>query len=103
MLYAKKGNKVNSISEQDADKYLANGFIILDESGKTIKAPVPTDLPTLQMYYKQSAEIIDKLKSEIKALTDENAKLKSDLESAKTSKSRKPKSDKVDDEASDMQ
>lgn len=103
MLYAQKGNKVNRILEHETEKYLANGFMILDENGAILDAPVPTDLPTLQSFYKENVEIVKSLKADIKALTDENKSLKDALESAKTTKSRKSKADDKVDEQSEQQ
>lgn len=65
-MYAQKGNKVYNVNEQTKAQYLADGFDIVDDSGKVIENAPGKTVPYAE-YKRVSAENA--------RLTDENAKL----------------------------
>ena len=75
MMYAEKGNKVIQVSEQEMQRYIAQGFTITDDKGTVLKDAVPTDPSSLkQAYNKHIAEIanlkktIAELETKVKTL-----------------------------------
>lgn len=72
MLYAQKANVVTKITEEQVDKFVADGYRIIDEAGSLVKETAPTSIPALQQAYLDSV-------AEINVLKDEISKLKADL------------------------
>lgn len=84
MVYAERGNKVVSISEDAVQRYVEQGFTIKNASGEVIKDCVPTDMAALKKAYADD-------RAEIKALKEEIAKLKAQLVEKTTQKAQKEK------------
>ena len=71
MLYAQKANVVTRINEADADKYVANGYKVIDESGRIVKDTAPDNLTDLKNAYISNVAEINTLKGEIERLKAE--------------------------------
>lgn len=91
MMYAKRSNRVVQIAESEVNRYVEQGYTIVDEKGTVIKETVPTDLATLKLAYNKHIE-------EIKALKEENDTLKKEIESLKSKPSTKSTKAKVEKE-----
>jgi len=103
MLYAKQGNRVKKIHEEDINRFVEMGYTIIKENGTVVKDTVPVDIPSLQLGYRQKDAEIATLKAEIEQLQVEIANLKAELNLAtsestaptlteeKTEKAEKPK------------
>ena len=76
MIYAERGNRVKQISENDIEKYVGQGYKIVDDNGKVIKDTIPTDVTVLQTAYEKHTKAIEDL-------TAENTALKAELEALK--------------------
>ena len=86
----RKGNKILKISEDAIDRYMSQGYSVIDETGTVVNKATPVDTTTLKMEYSKMSDEIDSLKStieelegtieglnaDIKALTDDNTYLK---------------------------
>lgn len=121
MLYAKKSNRVQHIQESDIQRYLNQGYDIVDAKGNVIIETMPDNVAGLQTAFKRHIEEISKLKNTISGfeaqmvivtdentrLMEENAELKAALEQAeraratKTSKAKKAKDTEVAEEATE--
>lgn len=66
-MYAQKGNKVYSVTEQTKTQYLADGFDIVDDNGRIIDVA-----PNKTVSY-----------AEYKRVVDENAKLTAEIKKLK--------------------
>ena len=89
MLYAEKGNKVKNIDESQIDACVAQGYTIVDETGRVVRETIPTGLAELRLAYTQNAEEIAKLKSQIVALEAELASAQAAL-AAKATQASQP-------------
>jgi cell shape-determining protein MreC len=72
MLYAKKKNKIYRIKEDQQKQHLANGWDILDDSGKVVKKgnqPTPKRLKELEAENEALKKEITKLKKSAKEAT----------------------------------
>ena len=68
-IMVQRANVILEISEQEQDKYLAQGYDILDDSGNVVKKSIPTDIGRLRVAYHEALEEIEKLKAEVEKLT----------------------------------
>ena len=68
-IMVQRANVILEISEQEQDKYLAQGYDILDDFGNVVKKSIPTDFGKLRVAYHEALEEIEKLKAEVKKLT----------------------------------
>ena len=82
MIYAERGNKVVSISEDAISRYVEQGYVIKDASGKILRDTVPTDMASLKKAFIECRE-------ENKALKEEIAKLNAQLVEKTTQKAAK--------------
>lgn len=70
IVQVERGNTVLRISKDDVQRYLDQGYNLIDSNGNVLKASVPRDLGTLQKAYVDHT-------NKIKELEEEIAKLKS--------------------------
>ena len=63
-----RANVVLQISEALVDRYIDQGYDVIDANGNVIKASIPRDLGTLQKAYVDHLQEIDALKKEIEQL-----------------------------------
>lgn len=73
MVTVQRANTVLSVPEEWADRYLDQGYSVIDATGKIIKQSVPKDLGTLQKAYIEHEQEIEKLKATIEQLTAKKA------------------------------
>lgn len=60
-----RANVVLEISESLVDRYIDQGYNVIDAEGNVIKASIPKDVGTLQKAYVDHLQEIEKLKVEI--------------------------------------
>lgn len=77
MIYAEQGNRVKQISEADIQRYVEQGYRIIDEKGTVLQETVPTNSAELRLAYINHKKEIESLKEQIATLTAENSELKS--------------------------
>lgn len=65
-----RANVILTVSEQQVDYYLSQGYNVIDEHGNVIKASMPKDLGTLQKAYADHVAEIEALKEEIRKLKE---------------------------------
>ena len=89
--YAKRGNKILRIGEDNIERYLGQGYNITDANGNIVKKGTPRDANLLSAEYKAQAEENERLKAEIArlmaelgAVKAENASLKGEVEKLKS-------------------
>lgn len=70
-LYAQKANVVTVITEDKIDSYVADGYKIIDETGRIVRETAPDNLETLKEAYISNIAEINMLKAEIARLKDE--------------------------------
>lgn len=63
-----RANVVLQISETLVDRYVDQGYNVIDANGNVIKASIPRDLGTLQKAYVNHLQEIEALKKEIEQL-----------------------------------
>lgn len=83
-LYAQKANIVTGITEEQIDKFVADGYKIIDESGRIIRETAPDNIPALKEAYIQNIAEINALKAENARLKDELARAAKILENQKS-------------------
>ena len=77
MFYAKQGNQVCRIEEQQIDALVEQGFDILDDSGKVLRKAVPTDINLLKKYYVELTKQVAELTNELETLKKASSQKKS--------------------------
>lgn len=82
----RKGNKILSIAEDAVDRYINQGYSVIDKTGAVITKAIPVGNNQLRAEYIRMSEEIDNFKAENKSLTEkieyleqENAKLAKEL------------------------
>lgn len=94
MVYVQRANVVLRIKESAADRYLAKGYNILEEDGKTvIKEAMPRTVGELQVAYSNHLKEIEALKAEIEELKAKVAEAPAPKETSKKSTKTKKKSE----------
>ena len=68
LVTVQRANVVLQISEALVDRYVDQGYNVIDANGNVIKASIPRDLGTLQKAYVNHLREIDALKKEIEQL-----------------------------------
>lgn len=79
MVKVKRGNVVLRVEEIEVNKYMAKGFSVIDGNGNVIRQSVPTEIGQLQKAYSEHLQLLKEKDTEI-------AKLKSELEALKNTK-----------------
>lgn len=65
LVEVERGNVVLKIPEQEIERYLDQGYNLIDENGNVIKASLPRDVGSLQLAYIQHEKEIAELKAEL--------------------------------------
>jgi hypothetical protein len=65
LVQVERGNVILRVPEYDVQRYIDQGYDLLDDSGKVIRASVPKDLGTLQLAYIQHEKKIAELEKEL--------------------------------------
>lgn len=101
MVNVRRANVLLTIPEDDLNKYMSQGYSLVDGRGNIIKESIPNDLVQLQKAYTEHTEIIKQkdseiadLRAQIKELTEAKASVGS---KGKATKAEKPEEKEVDD------
>lgn len=84
MIYARRGNKLSRISEDETEKFLSLGYDIVDDNGAVLQKTVPTDIESMKAVFAEQSAKISAQEAEIALLTKENAKLKAEISALKS-------------------
>lgn len=68
MIQVRRANVILDIPVDQKDYYKGLGYNVLGNDGQVVEETVPTDLATLQRFYKDAKAEIAELKEEIKSL-----------------------------------
>lgn len=68
LITIRRDNVVLDVPADQKSYYMGLGYNVINESGAVIEETVPTDIATLQRYYKDASKKITELEAEIKAL-----------------------------------
>lgn len=71
-----RANVILDVPEEWVDRYLDEGYDVIDDKGNVIKKSIPRDLGTLQKAYMDHVRKIEELESEIKELKTKAEQLK---------------------------
>ena len=66
--YVRRGNVLLEVNENTLEKYLADGFDLVDTSGKVLKHGAPNDPTALKKRYEEQTKEIENLKAQVEAL-----------------------------------
>lgn len=102
MVNVRRANVLLTIPEDDLNKYMSQGYSLVDERGNIIKESIPNDLVQLQKAYTEHTEIIKQKDSEIADLRAQlkelaEAKASAGSKGKATTKVEKPEEKEVDD------
>lgn len=73
LLRVERGNVVLRVPDYDVQRFIDQGYNLVDEKGNIIQASVPRDLGTLQKLYTEHVEEIKRLKAELEELKSSKA------------------------------
>lgn len=76
MVTVQRANVILDIKECEVDRYLNNGFNVIDERGNVLQSAKPVTIEQFQQAYMEQRRMND-------VLLNENAKLKQEIESLK--------------------
>lgn len=68
LVQVERGNVILRVPEDDVQRFVGQGYNVIDDAGNVIQATVPKDLGTLQKAYVEQVQEIKKLKAEIENL-----------------------------------
>lgn len=89
MAKIRRGNVILEIKDDQIDRFMNQGYDVIDEMGNVINRSVPQDVASLQKaFYEHEAEI-NSLKDEIKNLTDKLKAAKKETKADSESKQNK--------------
>ena len=88
MVYATRGNRMIQINENSIQKYVEQGYNIVDNRGGVLQNAVPTDVNVLKQSYSQHMDEIARLKAKVAECENKIASLEAEL-AKKASKSAK--------------
>jgi len=86
LLRVERGNVVLRVPDYDVQRFIDQGYNLVDEKGNVIQASVPRDLGTLQKMYTEHIEEIKQLKAEIEELQSKLAEKETEEEVAEKPK-----------------
>ena len=66
----RRANVILDVSEDEAERYLDEGYDILDEKGNVVERSIPRDIPSLQAQLQDARKEVDKLKEQVKELKE---------------------------------
>ena len=67
-VYAQSGNRVKKIDEDEIQRYVEQGYKVIDAKGTVLNDAVPNDIQELKLAYRQHVDEIKSLKSEVERL-----------------------------------
>lgn len=73
LLQVERGNVVLRVPDYDVQRFIDQGYNLVDGKGNIIQASVPRDLGTLQKLYTEHIEEIKRLKAELEELKSSKA------------------------------
>ena len=76
LIKVRRDNVILRIEPEQKAYYMGLGYNVVDNAGKVVEETIPTDIASLQRFYKDAKSQIDTLKSRIEELEEENARLK---------------------------
>ena len=76
LIKVRRDNVILRIEPEQKAYYMGLGYNVVDNAGKVVEETIPTDIASLQRFYKDAKSQIDTLKSRIEELEEENASLK---------------------------
>lgn len=68
MVLVQRANVILEIEDEKVDRFLDDGYSVIDAKGNVIRESVPRDINQLQLAYNQHIQEIEKLKAEIEDL-----------------------------------
>lgn len=68
LVQVERANVILRVPEDDVQRFVGQGYNVIDDAGNVIQASVPKDLGTLQKAYVEQVQEIKKLKAEIENL-----------------------------------
>ena len=71
-----RANTILEVPEEWVDRYIDEGYDVIDDKGNVIKKSIPRDLGTLQKAYMDHVRKIEELESEIEELKIKAEQLK---------------------------
>ena len=82
-VWVRRGNKMLQITDDAVQRYLTEGYDVVDERGAVIQKAVPRDATTLTLEYHRLTAENDKLKEAINVLNTKIAELTAENNSLK--------------------
>lgn len=68
LVRVEQGNVVLRVPEDDVQRYIDQGFNLIDEMGNVVKASIPRNVGALQKAYIEHTQEIESLKGQIEKL-----------------------------------
>ena len=68
LVQIERGNVVLRVPEENVQRYIDQGYSLVDANGNVIKQSIPNDVGTLQRAFVEHTKQIEKLQAEIKSL-----------------------------------
>lgn len=68
LVQVERGNVVLRVPDDDVQRYIDNGYNLIDDNGNVLQSSVPKDLGTLQRAYEEQTARVKELESEIEKL-----------------------------------
>lgn len=68
LILVRRDNVVLDVPAEQKSYYMGLGYNVINEKGATVEETTPTDVATLQRFYKDAKKKIAELEAEIKAL-----------------------------------
>lgn len=87
----RRGNAILRVPADQKSYYMGLGYNVIGEDGKVVEETIPTDIGSLQRFYKDAKQQIAGLEDQIKSLKDEIKSLKT--QTKPEAKEAKPKAD----------
>lgn len=69
----KRANAILRVPEEQADRYLADGYDVIDDDGNILKESIPNDINGLRIAYDRHVKEIAELKAELAKLKKKKA------------------------------
>lgn len=73
----RRGNAILRVPEEQKSYYMGLGYNVIGEDGKVLEETIPTDIGSLQRFYKDAKQQIAGLEAEIESLKNEIKSLRS--------------------------
>lgn len=83
-IIVQRANVILRVTENEKDRFLAQGFCVVDENGAVLEEGQPTDFASYRVAWANQRKQIEELKAEIEQLKAELAKATPKKKSTKT-------------------